>query len=65
MSFLRNSLEAADSQMQVNSAPKETAQKVKPRTASDFNTNSHCPSTAGTKSGIDAITQSVKESTTA
>ena len=48
MSFLRNSLEAADSQMAAvpqQVAPAAPQKMTKPRTASDLNTNSHCPST--------------------
>jgi hypothetical protein len=65
MSFLRNSLEAADPQMAELPTPKDIPTKGKQRTNSELNTNSHCPSTAGTKSGFDAITHSIKESTTA
>jgi len=44
---------------------KDLQPKTKQRTTSDFNTHSLCPSTAGTKSGTDIPTTSVKESTTA
>ena len=52
MSFLRNSLQAADTKMQeVKHA--NPSQKPKSMTGSDLNTLSQCPSTTGTKSGID------------
>lgn len=66
MSFLRNSLEVADSQKSMLQPVADIPHKnIKPRTASDFNTHSQCPSTVGTKSTIDVPIQSIKGSTTA
>ena len=66
MSFLRNSLETGEQQKHAPLAAVEFVHRhQKPPTATDLNTQSQCPSTAGTKSGLDGPTQSIRGSTTA
>ena len=61
MTFLRNSLEAADNQIRAAEQGKEEAEK---KAKTDLKTPSQYASTVGTKSGIDQPTQSVQGSTT-
>lgn len=65
MSVLRRSLEASENGVPQQALASNAASKSKPRTASDLNSNSRCPSTQGTKSGVEMPSQSNLGSTTA
>lgn len=65
MSVLRKSLEATEGLNLPKATPTGTTTKPKTRTATS-DLNSLCPSTTGTKSGVDQVaTQSIKGSTAA